>query len=61
MEALASAPLVKDLDSVLELYKPHSLSVYVLPSGFSTLDCGLPVSDGFWFLMKALNLMLNLG
>jgi hypothetical protein len=32
--------LAKDLDSVLELYKPHSLSIYMLASVFGTLGCG---------------------
>jgi hypothetical protein len=51
--------LAKDLDGVLELHEPCSLSIYMLPSGFGTLGYGLPASDSFLFLMKALNLLLN--
>jgi hypothetical protein len=53
--------LAKDLDGVLELHEPCSLSTYMLPFGFSTLSCDLPVSDGFLFLMEPLNLLLNHG
>jgi hypothetical protein len=42
--------LVKDLNVVLELYEPCSLSVSVLPSGFGSLSCGLFMSDSFLFL-----------
>jgi hypothetical protein len=51
--------LGKDLDGVLELCEAHSLSVYVLHSSLIVLSCGLPASDGFLFLVKALNLLLN--
>jgi hypothetical protein len=44
--------LAKDLDGVLELCEPCSLSIYMLPSIFSTLSCGLPASDGFLFLTR---------
>jgi hypothetical protein len=53
--------LAKDLDGVLDLCEPCLLPVYMLPSGFSILDCGLPASDGFLLLTKALNLLLNHG
>jgi hypothetical protein len=62
MEARVSLFLLtKDHDGVLELREPCSLFVYMLHSGFGTLDCGLPTSDSFLFLMMALNLLLNPG
>jgi hypothetical protein len=51
--------LVKDLDVVLELREPCLLSVYVLPSGFGTLNYDVSVSDSFMFLMEPFNLLLN--
>jgi hypothetical protein len=51
--------LMKDLNSVLELCKPCSLSFCMLPSGFGTLNCCLPRHDGFLFLMEPLNLLLD--
>jgi hypothetical protein len=53
--------LVKDLNVVLELRETCSLYVYVLPSGFGTLSCGLSVSDSFLFWMEPFNLLLNYG
>jgi hypothetical protein len=53
--------LVNDLNSVLELREPCSLSIYVLPSSFGALSCGLPASDGFLVLTELLNLLLNPG
>jgi hypothetical protein len=53
--------LANDLDSVLEIYEPCSLSIYLLPSDFDVLSCGLPASYSFLFLMKVLNLLLNPG
>jgi hypothetical protein len=53
--------LAKDLDIVLELCEPCPLSVYMLPSGFVTLSCGLPMSDGFLFLTEPCNILLNPG
>jgi hypothetical protein len=53
--------LANDLDGVLELCEPRSLSVYMLPFSFDTLSCGLPANDGFLFSLKALNLLLHLG
>jgi hypothetical protein len=53
--------LVNDLNSVLELHEPCSLSIYVLPSSFGALSCGLPASDGFLVLTELLNLLLNPG
>jgi hypothetical protein len=53
--------LAKDLDVVLEFHEPCSLFVYMLPSDFGTLSCGLPASDVFLFLMEPFNLLLNPG
>jgi hypothetical protein len=52
-------PLVKDLNCVLDLCKPCSLSIYMLPSGFCAVGCSLPASDSFLFLVKVLNLLVN--
>jgi hypothetical protein len=46
--------LAKDVDSVLQLYKPCLLFVDVLPLGFSMLISCLPSHDGFLFLLKPL-------
>jgi hypothetical protein len=51
--------LVKDINGVLQLCKPCSLSVYVLPPDFSALDYCLPPYDGFLFLTKPLDLLLD--
>jgi hypothetical protein len=51
---------VKDVDSVLYLYKPCPLSVDVLPSSFSTLSNCLPPHDGFLFLTEPLHFLLDL-
>jgi hypothetical protein len=50
---------VKDINGVLQLCKPCSLSVYVLPPDFSALDYCLPPYDGFLFLTKPLDLLLD--
>jgi hypothetical protein len=51
--------LAKDLNAILELCEPCSLSIYMLPSGFGALSCGLSASDGFLFLIKPFYLLLN--
>jgi hypothetical protein len=51
--------LAKDFYGVVELFKPRSLSIYMLPSSFSMLSYGLPTSDGLLFLVKVLNLLMN--
>jgi hypothetical protein len=48
--------LVEDVQVVLHLCKPCSLSVDVLPTSFGALHGGLPSQDGFLFLPKPLNL-----
>jgi hypothetical protein len=53
--------LVKDLDAILELREPCSLSVYMLPSGFNALSYILSSSDNFLFLMESHNLLLSPG
>jgi hypothetical protein len=53
--------LAKDLDVVLQLCKPSSLYVYVLPSGLGVLSYGLSTDDGFLFLVEVLDLVLNPG
>jgi hypothetical protein len=53
--------LVKDIDSILQLHDPHSLSVHVLASSFSTLSDGLPSHNGFLFLLKPLYFLLSPG
>jgi hypothetical protein len=49
----------KNLDSVLELRESCSISVDVLLSSFSMLSCCLSSCDSFFFLMKALDFLLN--
>jgi hypothetical protein len=51
--------VVKGLNGLLEICKSCSFSVDVLPSSFNTLNYCLPPPDGFMFLMKPLNLLLD--
>jgi hypothetical protein len=51
--------LAKDFYGVVEFFKPRLLSIYMLPSSFSTLSYGLPMSDGLLFLVKVLNLLMK--
>jgi hypothetical protein len=53
--------LAKDVDSVLYLCEPCSLSlsIDVLPLSFEVLDCRLPPHDGFLFLTEPLILLLD--
>jgi hypothetical protein len=51
--------VVQNLNSVLELRKYFSFSVYVLPPSFGTLDCYLPPHDGLLFLTEPFNLLLD--
>jgi hypothetical protein len=51
--------LAKDLDSVLELRESCPFSIDVLPSGFGTLSCCMPPCNGFLFLTKPLDLLLD--
>jgi hypothetical protein len=53
--------LAKDLNDVLELRKPGSLSIYVLPFGFDALSYGSLAGDGFLHLTEELNLVLDPG
>jgi hypothetical protein len=49
----------QDFNSVLELRKSCSFSIYVLLLGFGVLDCYLPPHDRFLFLMEPFNLLLD--
>jgi hypothetical protein len=51
--------LTKDVNGVLQLCKPCSLSIYVLPPGFGALNCCVPPHDRFVFLTEPLNLLLD--
>jgi hypothetical protein len=51
--------LAKDVNGVLQLCKPCSLTVYMLPPGFDALGRCLSPYDGFLFLMEPLDLLLD--
>jgi hypothetical protein len=51
--------LAEDVQVVLHLCKPRSLSVDVLPTSFGALHGSLPSKDGFLFLPKSLYLLLD--
>jgi hypothetical protein len=53
--------LVKDVQVVLHLCEPRSCPGDVLPISFSVLRCSLPSQDGFLFLPKPLDLLLDSG
>jgi hypothetical protein len=50
--------LVKDVDGVLQFYKPCSLFVNVLFVSFGALSDCLPYHDGFLLLLEPLYLLL---
>jgi hypothetical protein len=51
--------LVKDIESILQIRKPHPLSVDMLPASLSALDCSLSSHDGLLFLPEPLNFLLD--
>jgi hypothetical protein len=53
--------LVEDVQVVLHLCEPCSLSIDVLSMSFDVLHHGLPSQNGFLFLPKPLDLLLDSG
>jgi hypothetical protein len=53
--------LTKNIQVVLDLCEPHSLSVDVLPMSFDVLHYDLPSQNRFLFLSKPLDLLLDSG
>jgi hypothetical protein len=51
--------LEKDIDSILQLCEPCTLSVDMLSASFGVLSDGLPSHDGFLFLPEPLYFLLN--
>jgi hypothetical protein len=51
--------LAENIQVVLHLCEPHSLSVDILPMSFSALHRGLPSQNGFLFLSEPLNRLLD--
>jgi hypothetical protein len=49
----------RDLDIVLEFYKPYPLPINVLPSSFSLLGHCLPPYDNVLFLVEPLDFLLD--
>jgi hypothetical protein len=53
--------LVEEVQVVLHLCEPCSLSIDVLSMSFGVLHHGLPSQNGFLFLPKPLDLLLDSG
>jgi hypothetical protein len=51
----------EDVEVVLHLCEPRSLSVDVLSKSFSVLHRGLPSQNGFLFLLEPLDFLLDSG
>jgi hypothetical protein len=51
--------LVKNIDSILQLYKPRSLPTDMLSVRFDVLGYNLPSHDGLLLLLVPLNFLLD--